>query len=348
MSVNKKIIEAEATQPAPPPPADSFNVILYTGDRPTNAPKTGVGFQPDLVFIKGRTQNDFWSVLDSTRGANVLSCDTTGAESSFSGWSFDSDGFTIPSSGQANNNGTSYVAFCWRANGGTTSSNTDGSITSTVQVNQNSGFSIVKYTGSGSAGMTVGHGLSSAPEIVIIKNLTTGGSAYAWQVFGGSLFERMNLNNTVIDQNNFGCSFSSTTFQTTQTSPQQGNPAWNGSNQDYIAYCFHSVAGYSKIGSYTGTGTTNSITGLGFQPDWIMIKRTDSANSWTIFDSVRDGYTDNDKILWTDLSDAEATGGGPTNIDFTSNGFAFDSGVTGGSINANGGTYIYMAFKISS
>jgi hypothetical protein len=118
MSVNKKIIEAEATVPIPDPPADSFNVLLYTGDRPTNAAKTGVGFQPDLIFIKGRDFSDFWSVLDSTRGANVLSCDATQTESSFSGFTFDSDGFTVGSSGQANSNGNTFVSYHWRANGG--------------------------------------------------------------------------------------------------------------------------------------------------------------------------------------------------------------------------------------
>ena len=136
----------------------NFGIITYTGDRPTNAPKTGMGFRPDMVWIKGRSYDDFHSLLDSTRGANVLSPDDTMAESSFAGFSFDSDGFTVGSSGQANSNGESLVAWGWKANGGTTYSNTSGSITSTVQANPDAGFSIISYTGNNGSSATIGHG----------------------------------------------------------------------------------------------------------------------------------------------------------------------------------------------
>ena len=194
--------------------------------------------------------------------------------------SFDANGFTSGSSDSTNGNNYPYVAWVWKG-GGDAVSNTDGSITSQVSANTAAGFSIVKYTGSGAAGMTVGHGLTGAiPELVIIKNLD---NSTNWQVFGGSLFTRMQLDQTGGDDGNLGLTITSTTIQTTQTSGQGANSAWNATD-DYIAYCFHSVSGYSKIGSYVGNGSTNGPSVYtGFEPAWIMIKRTDAAGAWNIF-----------------------------------------------------------------
>jgi len=346
MSVNKKIIESEAI----PPLGDfEFSTVIWSGNGSgTTQSITGVGFKPDLVWYKVRNYVYWNEFVDSTRGAGkeLYSNSQNGESTGNRLTSFNSDGFSV--TGSANDSGRNYVAWCWKANAGTTSSNTDGTITSTVQAAN--GFSIVTYTGTGSNG-TIGHGLNSDPNFIITKARTTISPAIAeaWPAFHSSL---TNNNIAYLDKTYAAGSGNKTSVYSdpTTTSTTFGIGNWRGINQSgtvYMAYCFHSVSNYSKIGSYTGTGTTNSITGLGFQPDWIMIKRTDSANDWTIFDSVRDGYTDNDKVLWANLSDAEATGGTPTNIDLTSDGFAFDSGVIGSSINANGGTYIYMAFKIN-
>jgi hypothetical protein len=198
-----------------------------------------------------------------------------------------------------------------------------------ISANANAGFSIVKYEGDGLRNHKVPHGLSAAPELVFIKNLD---QAVTWQLFGSTFFDRMQFD-TGGDDGNYPLSYSSTTITLPQ-SGQHANNEWNASGNNYIAYCFHSVAGYSKIGSYTGNGSTNAITGLGFQPDWILAKRTDTADNWAIIDSVREAY------VLANLSDAEATYNW---FEFTSDGFTLSTST----LNQSGGTFIYMAFKIN-
>jgi len=331
-----------------PTVAKSFSTVAYTGNGSTQS-IDGLGFQPNLVWTKDRVNSGGWHFLaDSTRGGTkIISSNSSDAEQTRSNHiqSFDSDGFTLGPDGTSNYAGESYVAWAWKADDNEPTINTEGSIDSLVSANANAGFSIIKWTAPSSGDYSVGHGLSSTPDLVIIKPTTAAVGWLVWHENQTNLTRSYLRLHTSDAEATAGTSVWGTGM--TSTTIGLNVNATSGANVGMIAYCFHSVSNYSKIGSYTGTGTTNSITGLGFQADWIMIKRTDAANDWTIFDSVRDGYTDNDKVLWADLSDAEATGGGPTNIDLTSDGFAFDSGVNGSSINANGGTYIYMAFKIN-
>ena len=311
-----------------------FKTVTYTGNSSTQS-ITGLGFQPDFVWIKSTSGNTYSHVLtDSTRGTNsqIYSNDSSAATTFVSNvTSFDADGFSLGSATDSNASGANYLAYGWKANGGTTSSNTDGSITSTVQANTNLGFSIVKYTGTAS-NATVGHGLSSAPEYVIIKNYS---GNYSW-VTGSSL-----LNDPLAysDLNTNKWSRSGSPWNSTQPTSSVFSigtyVALNGSGQNMIAYCFHSVSGYSKMGTYTGTGSSNSITGLGFQPSWVMIKCTDVAGEdWPIFSTaLPNNYV--------------AANSGATAQSFT---FSFDSDgftvpASSGMTNGSGQNYIYMAFK---
>ena len=182
MSLNKRLFTGGALPGATL--EDAFQTVLYTGNRPSNVTVNTFGFSPDLVAIKDRDNADHWSVLDSTRGQNLIGFNQTGAQEDFSGgFEWTSGGFIVKNTGQANTNGANLAAWGWYANGGSTSSNTSGSITSTVQANDDAGFSIVKYTGTGS-NATVGHGLSAAPNLVILKNLE---STTSWLVQHSSI-----------------------------------------------------------------------------------------------------------------------------------------------------------------
>ena len=311
-----------------------FKTVTYTGNSSTQS-ITGLGFQPDFVWIKSTSGNTYSHVLtDSTRGTNsqIYSNDSSAATTFVSNvTSFDADGFSLGSATDSNASGANYLAYGWKANGGTTSSNTDGSITSTVQANTNLGFSIVKYTGTAS-NATVGHGLSSAPEYVIIKNYS---GNYSW-VTGSSL-----LNDPLAysDLNTNKWSRSGSPWNSTQPTSSVFSigtyVALNGSGQNMIAYCFHSVSGYSKMGTYTGTGSSNSITGLGFQPSWVMIKCTDVAGEdWPIFSTA---LPNNYVVANTGATAQSFT------FSFDSDGFTVPA--SSGMTNGSGQNYIYMAFK---
>tara|TARA_Y100000033_G_scaffold48155_1_gene54572 strand:+ start:984 stop:2012 length:1029 start_codon:yes stop_codon:yes gene_type:complete len=338
MSINKRITHIES---APPPPTYGFNTILYTGDRPTNAPKTGMGFKPDLVVIKDRDAADFWSVLDSSRGANMISWDSTNASSSFSPFTFDADGFTVGSSGQANSNGNDLVAYGWGCNGGTTSSDTNGSITSTVQVNNTAGFSIVQYTANGTGGATVGHGLNSAPELIILKNLDRAG--YGWLVYHKDISPNSAIVLNTTDAKTTSAGYFNNTATTSTVFTLGSDTFGNYNGDDYVAYCWHSVSGFSKIGSYTGNGSTSgpSIT-TGFQVDWLLVKDEGTGNSWRILDSKRD--TSNPRNVYLDPNSNAAEGTSIySNVDFNSNGFQLKN--LGSNYNNSGRTYLYWAIN---
>ncbi len=324
----------------PPTPSENFNVVLYTGNG-TSQSITGVGFKPDFVWVKDRVSSGEWNMLsDSTRGTNSqLFSNATNAPDTKSTviTSFDSDGFSIGSDNLVNNSGKNYVAWCWKANEGTTSSNTDGSITSTVQANTKAGFSIVSYTGDGANG-TVGHGLGVAPEIVIPKRLNSTGN---WSVNGsvggltyGTNKIKLNDADAISSDTNEVIAATATTF----TAGASGSVGASGGT--YIAYCFHSVDGFSKIGSYTGNGsTTNGPTiTTGFEPAMIIIKRTDSGEDWKIIDNKRSNFANS---LEPNEGIAEEAG---NNAGFTLLSTGFQIGDTSGDYNANGGTYLYMAF----
>ena len=320
-------------------PSDYFNTKLYTGTGSSNA-VTGVGFQPDLVWIKNRSQADWHQAFNVVSGAsNVLYPNETAAESnaSTSFVSFDSDGFTVNTNDGTNGNGESLVAWNWLADNTSGSSNTDGSITSTVSANTTSGFSIVSYAGSAS-NITVGHGLGAVPKMMIFKNRS---SATSWTVYHESIgnANRLVLNNTnaqeSTNQFSFGTSPTSSVFAL-----GGGYGDVNTSGANYIAYCFAEKKGFSKFGSYTGNGNADgTFVYTGFKPAFFMVKQTDTIRNWNLSDNKRTNFGVSDGNLHPNLSNAENT---YDILDFVSNGVKIRN--SGNDYNASGGTFIYMAF----
>jgi hypothetical protein len=321
---------------------DYFNTVLYSGDNASDRAITGVGFQPDFVWIKNRNNTNNHLLQDSVRGLNLLVSNSTAAEQDVSSAfkSFDSDGFTITeeASWEYNNSGKTYASWNWKA-GGTAVSNTEGSITSSVSANTTSGFSIVSYTGTG-ANATVGHGLGVAPKWIIVKSR----GVENWRVYSSYLgaTKAMRLNGTDAadtDSSYWNGEPTSSVF-TVGT-----NAGTNGSSVNMIAYCFAEKKGYSKFGSYTGNGqdTPNGVfTYLGFTPAFILIKATD-INSWVMVDNKRPADSNPvDDSLAADSSAAETTGDINTTFDFLSNGFRTNG--NSGNNNSSGQEYIYMAF----
>jgi hypothetical protein len=319
-----------------------FNTVLYTGNGSTNN-ITGVGFQPDLVWIKDRTGTAGHALHDAVRTSPFrLASSSTNAESdesaSFTG--FASDGFSLAGNDTTYNNNTprSYVAWNWKANGAGVS-NTDGTITSTVSVNTTSGFSIVTYTGTGS-NATVGHGLGVAPAMVIAKTRSLAGENWrVWQQNLTSGTHYLNLNTT-------GAQASNSTFFTavpTSTVINVGtDDSTNRNGTTYVAYCFAPVAGYSAFGSYTGNGSADGpFVYLGFRPRWLMVKDSSAgAGQWVIWDTARDTYNIVGNELFANSSAAESTSN--ADLDILSNGVKLRRSAT--NFNASGVTYIYAAF----
>ena len=337
----------------PPIPSEHFNTVLYDGNGSTNN-ITGVGFQPDLVWIKQRdtaVENHNW--YDSTRGvrnfivSNSTAANVLGSVNRLN--AFGADGFTVGSDNEINDSGSKYVAWCWKANGGTTSSNSEGNVTSTVQANTKGGFSIVKWTGDANNTTTVGHGLNSAPELIISKNLDTA-AADGWPVFTTSIGNdhTLFLNTTAVKTSTGGTWGSTSPTSTVFT--VQDNAANNQSGNEIIAYCFHSVAGYSKIGSYTGNASDSGpIINTGFEPAWLMIKISDgSGDGWFIVDNKRDTSNPRDIRLFANSTAVEASESG-AQVDFFTNGFQIRGTGSGqGQVNASGSTYLYLAFAATS
>jgi len=321
-------------------PADYFNTVLYTGNGSTNN-VTGVGFQPDFVWIKDRSYTYSHVLVDSVRGvAKKLYTNTTSAEvnDSTSLTNFNTDGFTVGSNVGVNKSGDAYVSWNWKA-GGSGVSNTDGSITSTVSANTDAGFSIVSFNIQSSGSATVGHGLDSAPDMYIVKRR---GSTSAWGVYHKDLTSAsyyLSLEGTHAQVNN------STVWNSTAptSSVFSLGSAWAVVSTTAIAYCFHSVEGFSKFGSYTGNGSTDgTFVYTGFRPAFIMIKRTNSTGNWPINDSARDPENaDPHLFLYSNLANAEVSSN-TADVDLLSNGFKLRNTTT--DQNANGSTYIYMAF----
>jgi len=312
----------------PPIPSENFNVVTWTGNG-TSQSITGVGFQPDWVWCKERSNTSQHELIDSSRGAtkfissNNANAEATNAQALYQ---FDSDGFTVGNDGAWNQNGQTYVAWCWKANGGTTSSNTDGTNTSTVQFNSKGKFSIVEWNG-GIAEHSVGHGLGVKPELIMIKEV---GNSSNWNVYydvvDGSLdFAHLNLTNAGAN--------SSRTMWTSSVFYWSGN-----TTTDCVAYCFSSLAGYSKFGSYTGTGTTGNAQVCGFEPAFLLSKRVSSTSDWYIIDNKRNTTNPRDNFINANNTDAEYTLS--HGVNFNTNGFSFIST----DLNGNGQEWIYMAF----
>ena len=318
-------------------PSDYFNTVLYTGNGSTQS-ITGVGFEPDWVWIKSRGDTSWHRSLDSSRGATKeLYQNETNAENTESAGltSFDSDGFSLGSNAGYNGNTVTFVAWNWIANGGTTSSNTSGSITSTVQANTTSGFSIITYTGNATDDATFGHGLGAVPHFIIIKRRN---STNAWTVYHRSqgADKALFLNTTAAVE-------SSSFYQATPTSTLitlNDHSNVNNESGTYICYCFTEIQGYSKFGTYVGNGNADgTFIYTGFKPAWVMVKNISTTGWWNINDHKRPGHNPTDDMLAAQSSNAEAD---EDDIDLLSNGFKQRS--TGGDPNGSGETFVYAAF----
>jgi len=331
-------------------PSAHFQNVAYTGDG--NSPKaiTNTGnsnLQPDWLWIKNRSNTYDHAVFDSSRGVDkVLKTNQTNAESSSAGYqnSFNTDGFTVTANGNVNNNGENYVAFQWKANGGTTSTNTDGATNgynTTVQVNQTAGFSIVQWDAAfdqGNGRYNLGHGLGKIPDFIIIKNREATGD---WYVHHKNIddndYLRLNLNNAT---SNTGARY---TFYRPDFTTSIFNVDYNNivtQNEAYVAYVFAPIQGYSKFGKYTGNSNADgTFVYLGFKPAWLIVKRVSNTGNWLIFNNASDTYNMTSQALKADTNNAQTSG--YWNIDFLSNGFklrATDAELNGGA------TFVYAAF----
>jgi len=319
-------------------PSDYFETITYTGNGSTLS-ISSLDFSPDWVWIKNRDIVSNNLLFDTVRGATLsLESESTAAETARSGiTSFDSNGFTLGSNGNSNASGNSHVAWSWRGSDSSAVSNTDGDITSQVSANTTSGFSIVSYTGNGTAGATVGHGLGVAPAMIIVKKRNV---AEDWIAYHKSLTATNYIKLNLTDQTFANTVVWNDTEPTSSDFTIGTSGAVNTSSATYIAYCFSEVKGYSKFGSYTGNGSTDgTFVYTGFKPAMIIVKRTDTTGSWVIYDNKRDTFNPADAQLVPSSSEAEATS---ERFDFLSNGFKLITTAT--RVNASGGTYIYMAF----
>ena len=305
-----------------------FNAITWTGNRTSNSTVnniTGVGFQPDLVWLKILNNTYDHRLVDSSRGVTeaIRSNKTTAEQTEANGlYQFGSDGFSVKGDNNYNSNGDPFIGYCWRANGGTTASNSDGDITSTVQANTNAGFSIVTYTGDntdhrgvGYGSANIGHGLDSAPEFIITKRRDGTGGWYTLHASAGIGY--LSLESSGTFQSGavpFGPALpTTTTFG--------GYSANNNSSHTYVCYCWHSVEGYSKFGSFEGNANADGpFIYTGFRPRLLFIKNIDSSSAWGVYDGERPGFND------CDLGACNETTGYNNNIgsypcDILSNGF---------------------------
>ena len=315
-----------------------FNTKLYTGNVSTNA-ITGVGFQPDITWLKERDGTQDHYLYDAVRGVqNYLTPNLTTQEQAnvTSLTAFNSDGFTLGSNTATNANNGLFASWNWKANG-SGATNTAGSINTTyTSANTTSGCSIITYTGNATAGATIGHGLGIKPSMVIIKNL----AGNDWIVYTQALTANkiLYLNTTGVENDN--SVFFNDTEPTDSLITLGSISATNGSGA-MIAYCFSDVQGYSKQGSYIGNGNANgTFNYTGFKPAFVLTKNSSSGGSnWRIFDNQRLGYNVNNATLYPNLTNAEAD---ETSLDLLSNGFKMRG--TTNDLNGSGQTYVYMAF----
>ena len=331
-------------------PSVYFQNTLYTGNGNNGQDITNTGnanLQPDLIWIKNRSANSNPIIQDTSRGINVQSfTDGNASENTNASWghvnSVATDGFQVDvgnnaSETNANKNGDNYVAWQWKANGGTTSSNSDGSVTSTVQVNATAGFSIVLYTATGSGDITVGHGLGAVPEMILTKTRSV---SYDWRVFNKTLGAGKSLQLDGTGQQSTNNSYPSPApTSTVMTMGRGGDDNNNYANgETIVSYCFRSIQGYSKIGTYSGNNSADGpFVYTGFKPAWLLIKNyTSSGNGWTLTDNARSPLNQATKYLLANTADSESTG---VKIDFLSNGFKLRATAQNESQ-----SYIYMAF----
>ena len=334
-------------------PSEYFQTAIYSGNSSTLA-VTSQGnaiIAPDWVWVKRRNSTSTHALVDSSRGrAKSLGSESNESEYNTSDTakdliSFDTNGFTVGPANQRNmnGNGDTFVAWQWKANGGTTSSNTDGSITTTVQANTTAGFSIVTYTGNATNGATIGHGLGAVPQVIIKKNRSS--NSREWNVYHHSIGNTKSLFLNTSEAETTESAYNNTS-PTSSIQTINGSGANNGDGDNMIAYFFTPIKGYSKFGSYTGNGNADGpFVYTGFKPAWILFKNISTGDdNWTIVDNKRDIDNPTTHSLFPSGNNTEddGTGNGYINVDFVSNGFKIRQ-ITH-MINASDEDYIYMAF----
>ena len=324
-------------------PSAHFQATQYTGNGSTQS-ITNSGnsnLKPDFAWIKDLGSAFDHKLQDSNRGS-TYTIESNTALATYNDTdavtSFNTDGFSLGSNGNVNDNTATLIAWQWKANGGTTSSNGSGSITSTVQANTTAGFSIVTYTGTGS-NATVGHGLGVAPDLIFVK-LTSGSGD--WTIYSSTLgnTKYLRLNGDI------AAGTQSTYWQDTSPTSTAFSIGTAGdvntSSGSHVAYCFTSIQGYSKFGTFLGDGQTDGpFIYTGFKPAWVMTKNSSSAGGWAIMDAGRNPNNVQNKYLIANTADVQATGSS-FDIDSNSNGFKIRA--NNGNINANGDSILYMAF----
>ena len=321
-------------------PSAYFQTLLYAGGSSSYTNNGNSDLQPDWVWIKARNNAYEHKLWDSSRGTTkLLVSNSTVAEATQSGLTaFNSDGFSLGGDGGSNDASTNFVAWQWKANGGTTSSNTDGSITSTVQANTTAGFSIVKYTGTGS-NATIGHGLGVAPSWVLCKDRDGTGVWVTWQntLAGNQALELQSTNGVADEPTSWNSTVPSSTVFSVGT-----RGGTNASSNNFVAYCFAEKQGFSKFGSFTGNGSTDGpFVYTGFKPAWLMIKETVSGGGWGMWDNKRTPTNAMTIRLLANTNAADDTSN-DNSIDFLSNGFKMRT--SSGGFNQSSTEIIYMAF----
>jgi hypothetical protein len=338
-------------------PSAHFQTVLWTGNGTAGNVVTFDGnsnMQPDFVWSKRRDSATHFVLKDTSTGGTSnndqhLVSSLNQAENTYSQYrmDFESNGFTLDGVGDSGfqGSGTSMVSWAWKANGGTTSSNTNGSITSTVQANQAAGFSIQTFTSPSSGNSNWGHGLGVTPDVFIVKRRDgTSGWWGHWKgtartAGGGNNWEYMGLHSSAAATSLSAFNANSTTITASSD--------FVASSASYLCYAFAEKQGYSKFGSYVGNGNGNGpFVYTGFKPAFVMFKRSSGIQSWDIHDSTRDPFNPMPRRLLPNLAYAEETR--PTSgvsidcMDFLSNGFKIKSIET--ILNASGDTFVYMAF----
>jgi hypothetical protein len=348
----KALCTQNLPQPTIQKPSTAMDVVTYTGNG-TGQTISSLGFSPDLCWTKGRSLAQSHNLFDTLRNGQRLRSDTTGAEAATT-VTLGSNGFTLGTESESNNNGSTFVAWSWDA-GSTNSTNTAGSTTSIVRANPQAGFSIVSYTGNGSAA-TIGHGLGATPKMIIAKTRSTTGdwivghasldssSPWGYYIFLSSTAARNSAgainswgNNTVV-------------VPPTSTVFSAGNGAnLNSNGITYIAYCFAEIEGYSKFGSYTGNNSADGpFIWCGFRPKYILIKNATSTGApWLAYDSVRSSYNAQEAEIRPNTSEAENGFTLVGSLDFLSNGFKIREDNNTSWLNTSSATFIFAAFAES-
>ena len=322
--------------------SDHFITHVYSGNGGTNN-QTSLGMTPDLVWVKSNNTGSPTQhyIVDKVRGdKKYISSNATTAEATDSN-TFDlvSGGFNLAGgNGWTNVSGRTYCAWNWKAGNSAGSSNTDGTLNSTVSVNTTAGFSIVTYTGSGSAGATVGHGLGAVPQMIIEKGRSVTDD---WLIYHHKIGNThgLALNNTTAATDSD--TYFNDTSPTSTVFTLGNNGKVNTNNGTHVAYCFSNIQGFSQVGGYLGNASTNGpFIFCGFKPAFVLTKKASASDNWVLLDNKRDTSPNPHKLaLFPNLQDAQS---GDYLTDFLSNGFKIRSST--GSLNSSGADYIYIAF----